>query len=350
MSGSRGSLERFANQLWYGGNPLRFLLWPISLLYGLVSAIRRMLYRSGALRSFGAGVPVVIVGNVTVGGTGKTPVTLWLAGRTRELGLKPAIVARGYGASGIDQTLRVTSDSDPQLSGDEPVLLARRSGCPVYVDRNRVRAARTAAADGASIVICDDGLQHYRLRRDAEIAVVDGVRGFGNGYLLPAGPLREPLRRLSTVDRIMVQVPDGQDLPGGGPWARGMSNVTRFSLRGDTLLSVAGEGRKALASLRGQSVQAIAGIADPVRFFAQLERAGLRVTGTALPDHARIVRSDIDLEGDVIMTEKDAVKCRQIADRRHWYLPVDLAVAEDAPADWLADLLGTVMSKGGVAE
>jgi len=350
MSGMRGAVEQFATRLWYGRSLLRYPLWPLSLLYRVITSLRRWLYRHGIFASYSAGAPVVVIGNVTVGGTGKTPVTLWLAGQMRTAGLEPAIVARGYGAPGVDRALRVSAESDPLLVGDEPVLLARRSGCPVYVDRNRVRAARAAVANGADVVICDDGLQHYRLRRDVEIAVVDGSRRFGNGIMLPAGPLREPAQRLAQVDRVMVQLPDGVDEFSGQGWLEPAGRVTNFSLQGDTLRAVSGDAERALSSLSGRSVHAIAGIGNPQRFFAQLERAGLHVAGRALPDHARIVQSDIDLEGEVIMTEKDAVKCRRFADQRHWYLPVELRVAPGDSGNWLKDMLARIAAgQGGAA-
>jgi tetraacyldisaccharide 4'-kinase len=205
MSDTGGKLEAFINNIWYGKSHAYVILLPLTAVFALVAALRRYLYKQGILSSRKISVPVIVIGNIAVGGAGKTPVTLWLAEFLKEKGMDPAIISRGYGGKATSSTILVTGDSDPVLVGDEPVLLARRSGCAVFVDADRVQGAAAAVHNGADVILSDDGLQHYRLQRDMEIAVIDGSRGFGNGHLLPAGPLREPQCRLDTVDHIMVQ-------------------------------------------------------------------------------------------------------------------------------------------------
>ncbi len=195
---------RWLHRVWYDGAVTGWLLLPVSGAYWLVTSLRRFLYRVGLFKVWRSPVPVIVVGNITAGGTGKTPTVIWLARELGARGFSPGIVSRGYGGSGANSTLRVDSDSRASEVGDEPVLLARRSLCPVAVDVNRVRAAEALAQDGVDVIISDDGLQHYRLDRDYEICVIDGARGLGNRRLLPAGPLRESPARLNDVDRVLV--------------------------------------------------------------------------------------------------------------------------------------------------
>jgi tetraacyldisaccharide 4'-kinase len=313
-------------------------LYPLSLIFRAVTALRRVAYARGILRRIRIGVPVVIAGNISVGGTGKTPLVLWLAHLLRRNGMQPGIVSRGYRGSAT-HPLEVTAASDPAEVGDEPLLLARRSGCPVWIGRDRVAAAQSllAAHPTCDVIISDDGLQHYRLARDVEIAVVDGDRGLGNGLLLPAGPLREPASRLDSVDAVVVN--------GRGPSSalhpstssartefRASTSAGRrefsMQLEGSRFLSLVGPDRVVHAEhFKGKRVYAIAGIGHPPRFFAHLEALGLAFERRAFPDHHEYVASDIDFaDADaVVMTEKDAVKCAAFARPIHWVLPVDAA-------------------------
>jgi len=311
-------------RFWYRRGAIAWLLWPASLVFLVVVLARRLLYWARLLPSRHPGIPVIVVGNVTVGGSGKTPLVLWIAEFLKAKGWSPAIVSRGY--KGSSETPRAaTLASEPAEVGDEPVVLARRSGCPVWVgaDRLAVIAALRAANPGANVVILDDGLQHYRLRRDLEIAVLDG-RGTGNGFLLPAGPLREPAWRLRTVDAVV---------------ANGLSRKGDFSmvLVGDTLHRMTdARDRRPLKAFAGQTVHAVAGIGDPKRFFLQLGAAGIKVAPHPFPDHHAFKPRDLEF-GDglpVLMTEKDAVKLRHAAQPDWWVLPVT-ARLDAAFGNWL---------------
>ena len=207
---SQSSLN-WVEKIWYGKSPLYLLLLPLSWIYAFVIMLRRYLYSIRILKIRVMSVPVIIVGNITVGGTGKTPMTIWLAQQLQEEGYAPGIITRGYRGNVGSSPVVATRDSDVAIVGDEAVVLARRCTCPVLVHPDRVAAATKAVELGVNIVISDDGLQHYRLGRDFEIAVIDGARGFGNGHLLPAGPLREPETRLASVEEILIQVETLQD-------------------------------------------------------------------------------------------------------------------------------------------
>lgn len=306
--------SRLPESVWYGGHPLRYPLMPLSWLYCAVVWLRRLAYRRGWLKSRRLPAPVILVGNLTVGGTGKTPLVLWLSAFLRQQGYRPGIVTRGYGGRGAEWPRLVTKDSDPVEVGDEPVLLARRSGSPVVAGPDRVAAGEMLAATReCDMIVSDDGLQHYRLWRDLEILVVDASRGFGNGLCLPAGPLREPVRRGYAVDLTVCN---------GGPCPRGQV----MQLAAGRLVSLGDPGRiRSLSDLRGQRVTAVAGIGNPERFFALLRQHGLHLDERPYPDHHRFSREEAASwpAGPVIMTEKDAVKCERFARRDHWYLPVD---------------------------
>src|SRR5688572_4774130 len=249
---------------WYRRGAIAWLLWPASLVFRCLVSLRRILYRLRILKSAHPGIPVIVVGNLSVGGSGKTPLTLWIAEFLKSKGWTPGIVARGYGAT-IPAPRAATVASDAAEVGDEPVLLARRSGCPVWVgaDRLRVIAALRAAHPEVDLVVLDDGLQHYRLRRDLEIAVVDG-RSLGNGFLLPAGPLREPARRLKRVDAVVVH--------------RAARPGFAMVLAGETLHRMTdSRDRRPAKAFTGQKVHAVAGIGDPNRFFLHLAAMGVKV-------------------------------------------------------------------------
>ena len=276
--------------------------------------LRRALYRARLLPRHRIPVPVLVVGNIAVGGTGKTPLVLWLAGFLASRGWRPGVVCRGYGGQASRWPQQVRADSDPAMVGDEAVLLASRSGCPVVAcGPRRVQAARALAELAeCDLVISDDGLQHLALDRDLEIAVVDGERRHGNGRCLPAGPLREPAGRLRSVDLVVSNGPAAR-----GEFAMSLVPGPAVSLEDPAL-------RRSLADFRGTRVHAVAGIGHPARFFGLLTTRGLAVEEHAFPDHHPFSAADIRFEDGlpVLMTEKDAVKCRRFAGPGHWYLPV----------------------------
>ena len=318
---------------WYRLRPAHLVLIPLSLLFGAAVRLRRTLYARGILRSEQPGVPVVIVGNISVGGTGKTPLVLWLADLLRSRGWRPGIVTRGYG--GTQRVQEVTVGSHPDSAGDEPVLLARRSGVPVFAGQRRAAAARAllAAHPECDVLIGDDGLQHYALGRDVEIAVVDGERRFGNGWLLPAGPLREPVRRLEDVDAVVVS--------GGGVLSKSRAAQYDMTLHGESFVNLRNPRRVAgPAAFTDRPVHALAGIGYPRRFFEHLGRLGLRVRPHPFPDHHAFTADDLAFAEDtpLLMTEKDAVKCRAFARESWWYLPV-VAQVDPALADLVLDKL-----------
>jgi len=314
---------------WTRRGALAWLLWPASLGFGLVAAARRLAYRLGLLPRHRAGVPVIVVGNLVAGGSGKTPLVLWIAEFLRAQGRRPGIVSRGHGAT-VEAPREASIASDPAEVGDEPMLLARRSGCPVWVAPQRVAACAALREQHpeCDVIVSDDGLQHYALAREVEICVVD-ARGFGNGLLLPAGPLREPASRLRSVDAVV---------------AHDTRAVQGFAMRleGDRLvrLTDARDARPA-SSFAGQRVHAVAGIGDPARFFLQLGRFGIEVVPHAFPDHHPFVAADLEFgdEAPVVMTEKDAVKCKRFARAHHWVFPVS-AVLDPGFGRWLLEALG----------
>jgi tetraacyldisaccharide 4'-kinase len=326
---------------WHHRGPLAWLLWPASLVFGLAVGLRRLLYRTRLLKSAHPGIPVVVVGNLVAGGSGKTPLVIWIAEHLQRRGWTPGIVSRGYGGrSGPARAATIASQAADV--GDEPILLARRSGCPVWIgaDRLAVIDALRAARPDVDVLILDDGLQHYRLRRDLEIAVVD-ARGFGNGFLLPAGPLREPAARLRSVDAVV---------------AHG-SSVKGFAMRlaGETLhrMTDARERRPA-AAFAGAKAHAVAGIGDPNRFFLHLGRLGVKAVPHPFPDHYRFEARELDFGDDapVLMTEKDAVKLRSAASpdvmRNWWVLPVS-AELDPAFGDWLSGRLDELRRRSKAA-
>lgn len=330
---------------WERFTPVSAVLSPLSLLFGAAAAARRAAYRNGLIPRARLPVPVVVAGNITAGGTGKTPLALWLAARIRAGGYTPGIVCRGYGGRSMGAQ-RVLPDSDPYVLGDEAVLLARRSGCEVWTGADRVAAGRSllaGARPACDVLISDDGLQHYALARDVEICVVDAARGFGNGWLLPAGPLRELPSRLTSVDAVVIHAADG-----GAPHpAIGgiLADTPRFTmrLRGSEFRNLRDPARRVGPEyFRDRRVHAIAGIGDPHRFFRHLQGLGLDFAPHPFPDHHPYAASDVAYPGAeaVLMTEKDAVKCRRFAVESHWELAVD-AVPDDALGEWVLRKLKT---------
>ncbi len=304
--------------LWYGRRPLAALLLPLSWLYLAALACRRFLYAVGILSVTRLPVPVIVVGNLTAGGTGKTPLVIWLARYLQTLDYKPGIVSRGYRGVTGSRVRWVEAGSDPALVGDEPVMLAQRTGRPVVVSADRVKAARALLRQtDCDILLSDDGLQHTSLGRDVEIAMIDGQRRFGNGRCLPAGPLREPVARLDTVDMVVA----------GGSAVTGEYLMEYTDL---PVKSLDGGQESALAAFSGQRVHAVAGIGNPERFFSMLRRNDIDIDEHAFPDHHDFRRAELKF-GDsapIMMTEKDAVKCRRWGLENAWYVPIDVKLPE----------------------
>jgi tetraacyldisaccharide 4'-kinase len=324
----RMSAQAWFNRIWYGGGAPPWWLMPWSQAYRGIAATRRFLYRRGFVSSVRLRCPVIVVGNLSVGGTGKTPLVIWLVARLRALGYVPGIVTRGFGGSAKAAQL-IDAGQDPAMAGDEPLVLARRSGARVAVGRDRPAAARLLVDAGCDLIVSDDGLQHYKLARDCEIVVVDGARQLGNGWPLPAGPLREPPARLAEVDAIVVN---------GGRIAQ--PGAVSMHLAAQDAIALGSGGTRPLSTFAGTAVHAVAGIGNPQRFFDMLRAQGIEVIPHALDDHARITGADIsfaDLK-PVLMTEKDAVKCKKLADDRHWYIPVDV-VFDEADATKLMEIV-----------
>jgi len=319
------SIERH----WERVTPVSALLLPASLLFGAAAGARRAAYRAGLIPSIKLPVPVIVSGNITAGGTGKTPLALWLADYLRARGRTPGIICRGYG--GRSRTpQRVLPDSDPYDCGDEAVLLARRSGCEVWIGADRVAAGRSllAARPDCNVLISDDGLQHYALARDLELCVVDAARGFGNGWLLPAGPLRERPSRLATVDAVVVNASDGSAPHPSIALIPARTARFTMKLEGREFRNILNpERRVGPGYFSGKRVHAVAGIGNPQRFFSRLQALGIELTAHPFPDHYRFTASDLAYAGAeaVLMTEKDAVKCRRFAAQAYWELAVDAA-------------------------
>jgi tetraacyldisaccharide 4'-kinase len=302
------------NDIWYGKHPLATALAPLSWVYLTVTRLRRSAYRSGLLSTKYLPVPVIVVGNISVGGTGKTPLVIWLVAFLKQQGLRPGVITRGYRGLAERWPQQVRPDSDPLMVGDEAVVLARRCDCPVAAGPNRVQTGTELVKHAdCDILVSDDGLQHLALGRNIEIAVIDGVRRHGNGRCLPAGPLREPVARLRDVDILVTN---------GGP-LRGEFAMSYRRL--PPRLVVDESKRGSMQSLRGVHVHGVAGIGFPERFFAGLRAEGMLVQEHPFPDHHKFVAADINFKDGlpVIMTEKDAVKCRRLAGKEHWYIPIE---------------------------
>lgn len=318
-------------RIWSGESPLWLLLLPFSWLYGLVSGLIRLSYKLGLKKAWRAPVPVVVVGNLTAGGNGKTPVVIWLVEQLQQQGIRVGVVSRGYGGKAETYPLLLNPDTTTAQAGDEPVLIFQRTGAPVAVSPVRSDAVKALlAAHSVQLIITDDGLQHYRLARDKEIVVVDGVRRFGNGWWLPAGPMRERASRLQSVDAIITN--GGEALAG---------EIPMRLLPGQAVNLLTGEHR-ALTELH--DVVAMAGIGHPPRFFATLENSGLQPVKTvALADHQALMLADVEAlttpGQTLIMTEKDAVKCRAFAKPNWWYLPVDAELSGERAQRLLQELV-----------
>lgn len=312
---------------WFGDAPVPPLAGGVSRVYGALIGLRRRLYGWGLLRRHRVSVPVIVVGNITVGGTGKTPLTIALVERLRAAGFKPGVASRGYGRRDERTARWVDAATLAEEGGDEPVLIARQTGIRVRVDRNRVDAVRALAAAGCDVVVCDDGLQHYRLHRDIEIEVIDGQRRYGNGRMLPAGPLREPVERAAGCDFRVVNLPEPQAEADFGEWP--------MRLQADCALPLRGGRPRPLSAFAGQRVHAVAGIGNPARFFAMLRAQGVAVVPHAFADHHDYRAEDFAFGSElpVLMTEKDAVKCAAFANDWFYSVPVAAKLPE---AFWIA--------------
>lgn len=309
-------------RLWYEGKPrwLLLLLIPCSWLFRLIAGLRRAAYRVGVFRVQRVSRPVIVIGNISVGGTGKTPFVIWMTRFLQGQGRRVGVVLRGYGGDSAHWPRDVYADTPASEVGDEPVLHAASTNAIVVAGPDRVAAAHRAIERGAEIVLTDDGLQHYRLGRDGEIAVVDAQRGLGNRRLLPAGPLREPASRLRSVDLIVKTRRSGVVTPASAV----EKEVIADARIGDAVALLAG-GTRPLDSFRGMRVHALAAIGNPGAFFSSLRHAGLEIVEHPYPDHSVLTRAEITFDDDapVLMTEKDAVKCRALADGRHWAVRLD---------------------------
>ena len=338
---------------WYKPqHPLGALLAPLGWLYGLFAVLRRGAYRAGLRRSWQVGRPVVVIGNLCVGGAGKTPLVIAVAKLLARQGVRAGIVCRGYGGTANRWPRQVRPDGDPERVGDEAVLLARRSGVPVASGPNRIAAARILVRRSkCDVILSDDGLQHLQLARDVEIVVVDGVRGHGNGRCMPAGPLREPLSRLASVDLVVVngKAPEGEDTPGkedarvvlpprpeisGRGGARAVEGVWEDGpdmqlVAGDAVSLLDAKVTRPLDAFHGAPIHAVCGIGHAERFFSTLESHGVTIVRHPFPDHHPFREEEIRFADDapILMTEKDAVKCERFAGARHWYVPVEAVLS-----------------------
>jgi tetraacyldisaccharide 4'-kinase len=330
----RARLESVLNETWYGTRQPGILLQALESVYALTYPVaqRSELRRQAADL---VGRPIVVVGNLTAGGSGKTPLVIHLCSLLREAGFKPAVVSRGYGRRGRDDVL-VHARQDPLDTGDEPLMIHRRCGVPVLVSDNRIAATRRLFAAGADLVISDDGLQRRRLPRAMELCVISGIRGFGNGRLLPAGPLREPLARLQTVDHVVCN--------GAASHPSVPRSSVAMRLRPGEPASLADGSRAPVRELiehsRSRPIEALAGIGDPEQFFALVEGLGIRINRHPFPDHHPFTARDLaQFEGrTILMTEKDAVKCMRLGIENAWYLPVKA----ELPAGWDAEFIRQV--------
>jgi tetraacyldisaccharide 4'-kinase len=312
---------------WYGGHPALRLLRPLETLYRRIVRRRRLAFLAGEGDIYRAPVPVVVVGNITVGGTGKTPLILWLIEHCRARGLKVGVVSRGYGARPATLPWRVRAGQSAEQAGDEPLLIVQRTGVPLMIDPDRSRAVRALLAEEPlDLILSDDGLQHYRLARDLELVLIDAARGLGNRRCLPAGPLREPAERLQSVDAVLCNGASEDTAEGFA-----------FNLQPSTLVNLRSGECVALDHFPpGQHVHAIAGIGNPQRFFATLQALDWRPIAHPFADHARYSAAQLDFSPalPLLMTEKDAVKCRAFAAADWWYLAVE-ALPSAAFVTWL---------------
>lgn len=311
---------------------INILLLPISWVFGAIVSARRALYRIKLLTTYTFDVPVIIVGNITVGGTGKTPFVIWLASFLTSQGFRPGIISRGVGGKKHLFPRWVGMADLPAEVGDEAILLARHTGCPLVICTDKVKAMRAMLArETCNVIISDDGLQHYRLGRQVEIALIDGLRRFGNQCLLPAGPLREPMSRLASTDLIVVNEGEANE------WCLTLLPIELVSVKNPHIT-------KDLSIFSHHQVHAVAAIGNPQRFFNSLKQAGMQVIPHVFPDHYLFGKEELNFTDDlpIIMTEKDAVKWHEFADDRCWYVRIIAKMS----AEFSQQLIHTLKSKG----
>ncbi len=323
-------------QAWYQGHPALYILWPLEQLYRLIVKRKRARFLRGAIQSYRAPVPVIVVGNITVGGTGKTPLILWLIEQCQAQGLRVGVVSRGYGARPVSFPWTVSATDSAEQAGDEPLLIVQRSGVPLVIAPERAQAVQQLLAEHAvDLILSDDGLQHYGLARDMELVLIDAARGLGNQRCLPMGPLREPMQRLQSVDAVLFNgaLQDNE-------------NGFTMHLQPTELVHVRSGRRQPLNYFpKQQAMHAVAGIGNPQRFFKTLEGLNWQPIAHAFADHAQFTPQDLQFADDlpVLMTEKDAVKCRAFAADNCWYLQV-AAQPSPAFASWFAQRLQPLLT------
>tara|TARA_R110000744_G_scaffold68920_6_gene140094 strand:- start:1358 stop:2419 length:1062 start_codon:yes stop_codon:yes gene_type:complete len=340
---------RLIEKVWFQDHPAKWLivplLLPLSVLFAALSFLRRLAYQVGLFKQVKMSVPVVVVGNIGIGGNGKTPVTLYLVEKLTEQGIKIGVVSRGYGSKAPHYPYQVTDESTAETAGDEPLLIFQRSGVPVVIGADRIKACQCLIELGCEIIIADDGLQHYRLARDFEFVVIDGKRLFGNGLLLPAGPLREPTSRIARADCVIVN--------GLSTWQKQVSAfalpVLTMVLKANQVINVKSGESVDLDTFLAQNlakdkrINAIAGIGDPQRFFNTLEQVGFTLSSVkGFIDHQAFSVHDLEQfssEIPLLMTEKDAVKCASFAQEHYWYLPVDAEFTTNTNGDSIATVI-----------
>lgn len=311
---------KLLNTIWYEKRIISYSLLPFAWLYQLIIAIRRFTYQKKIFKSTKFPLPIIVIGNITVGGTGKTPLVIYLANWLKQQGYRPGIVSRGYGGKAQQYPAKVTPQCKPNEVGDEPILIAKRTQCPVYVAPDRVAAvAKLLQENNCNVIISDDGLQHYALARDVEIAVIDGDRRLGNGWCLPAGPLREPDKRLTEVDFIICN---------------GQAQINEYPMQliAQDFYQVCNiKNKQTLEYFKNKTIHAVAGIGNPTRFFNSLRQLGLTIIEHPFPDHYLFEVDDFKFAGNdiIVMTEKDAVKCQVFANENYWFLPVNASVTAE---------------------
>jgi tetraacyldisaccharide 4'-kinase len=307
-------LENYLLLQWYGNTRPNFLLFLLSGFYKGLQTCHHALYRTGLLKAKKIDCPVMVVGNFTAGGTGKTPFVIELVNALKALGWRPGVVSRGYGRS-ISTAISVEANSKTGEVGDEPLLIFKRTQCPVRVDKDRVAGAQLLQKSGCNVIVADDGLQHYRLHRDMEIEVIDGERQYGNGLLIPAGPLREQPRH---CDFKIMSIANKIKNTDAGFFSMTMQLGTAYSLNGDA--------EKDVRELNGKNPIAIAGIGNPSRFFNAIKDKGVECMEQAMPDHHVFVQEDFQANATYLMTEKDAIKCRELNLPNAWVIPLVVSI------------------------
>ena len=301
---------------------------PLSWVYLVCLILRKIAYQIGIFKIFKAKCPVIVIGNITVGGTGKTPITIWLSNYFLSRGYKPIILSRGYGGKIGDCPIEVSRNSDVSIVGDESLLMASKLECPVIVHPSRAQSLLYIDDREFDLILCDDGLQHYQLGRDFEIVIVDGDRGFGNKCLLPAGPLREPISRLSEVDICLINNSNQKSIKDNS-----------FNLVGKEVINVHTNEVRLIEDFKGLEVHGVAGIGNPDRFFNFLEKKEVIVKRHRFEDHHNYdsLELEFDDELDILMTEKDMVKCKDFNNEKIWYIPVEVKFTQN-DMKWLSDI------------